>query len=50
MGDLEATYLWEHGQLPDTQPYQAIIEVIVTGNFVLRFFRAQPGGGTRINI
>ena len=26
MGDAEATYLVEHGELPDTQPYQAIIE------------------------
>ena len=26
MGDAEARYLVEHGELPDTQPYQAIIE------------------------
>ena len=26
MGDLEVRYLVEHGELPDTQPYQAIIE------------------------
>jgi hypothetical protein len=26
MGDTEVTYLVEHGVLPDTQPYQAIIE------------------------
>jgi hypothetical protein len=26
MGDTEVMYLVEHGQLPDTQPYQAIIE------------------------
>lgn len=26
MGDLEVLYLMEHGELPNTQPYQAIIE------------------------
>ena len=26
MGDIEVRYLLEHGELPDTQPYQAIIE------------------------
>eukprot|EP01133_Synstelium_polycarpum_P004008 gene4008-4641_t len=26
MGDIEARYLVEHGHLPSTQPYQAIIE------------------------
>ena len=26
MGDTEVTHLVEHGELPDTQPYQAIIE------------------------
>ena len=26
MGDAEVTYLWENKFLPDTQPYQAIIE------------------------
>ncbi|CAF2860536.1 unnamed protein product [Rotaria sp. Silwood2] len=26
MGDTEVKYLVEHGELPDTQPYQAIIE------------------------
>jgi hypothetical protein len=26
MGDTEVIYLVEHGELPDTQPYQAIIE------------------------
>jgi len=39
MGDLEANYLLEHGALPSTQPYQAIIEGPTGRAYAEKFLR-----------
>lgn len=37
MGDIEAVYLWENKELPETQPYQAIIEGSIGRNYADKY-------------